>query len=65
LIVLDANKVEAINEICTINGKTISLEQMAQITLIEQHKDCLDKAHIYYYSPVPFTTVFYIWQVLQ
>ena len=54
MIALDADKIEAIKEICTRNGKTISLEQMAQITLVEQHKDCLDKAHIYYYSPIAF-----------
>ena len=35
LIALDADKIEAIKEICTRNGKTISLEQMAQITLVE------------------------------
>ena len=54
LVALDADKIEAIKEICIRNGKTTSLQEMAQITLVEQHKDCLDKAHIYYYSPIAF-----------
>ena len=54
LTALDADKIEAINEICTRDEKTISLQEMAQRTLVEQHKDCLDKAHIYFYSPIPF-----------
>jgi putative DNA primase/helicase len=54
LTIIDADKIDAINEICTRNGNTISLQEMAQKTLIEQHKDCLDKAHIYVYSPIPF-----------
>jgi P4 family phage/plasmid primase-like protien len=52
--VLDADKIEAIKEICTRNGKTISLQDMAQKTLVEQHKDCLDRAHICFYSPILF-----------
>jgi putative DNA primase/helicase len=40
--------------LCTINGKTTSLEHMASKFLIEQHKDDLDKAHICFYSPIPF-----------
>lgn len=55
LIAIDADKKEAITEICTRNGKTTSLPEMAQKTLVEQHKDCLeDRAHIYFYSPIPF-----------
>lgn len=54
LVVLDADKIEAIKEICTRNGKTISLQEMARKTLVEQHKDCLDRAHICFYSPIPF-----------
>jgi hypothetical protein len=54
LICLDADKREAIDEICTRNGKTISLQKLAQKLLVEQHKDNPDKAHIYFYSPIPF-----------
>jgi hypothetical protein len=54
LTIIDADKIDAINEVCNRNGKTISLQEMAQKTLIEQHKDCLDKAHLYVYSPIPF-----------
>src|SRR5690242_18557448 len=49
LVVLDAVKIEAIKEICTRNGRTISLQEIAQITLVEQDKDCLDRAHICFY----------------
>lgn len=45
LIFLDADKVEAITELCTRNGKNISLEEMAKKFLVEQHKDNLQKAH--------------------
>jgi hypothetical protein len=54
LIFLDADKVEAITELCTRNGKNISLEEMAKKFLVEQHKDNLQKAHLYLYSPIPF-----------
>jgi hypothetical protein len=54
LISLDADKREAIDAICTRNGKTISLQELAQKFLVEQHKDDPDKAHIYFYSPTPF-----------
>jgi hypothetical protein len=54
LIALDADKIEAITEICTRNGSTISLEEMARLTLVEQHADCFDRAHFYYYSPILF-----------
>jgi hypothetical protein len=54
LIALDADKKEAITEICTRNGKTTSLQEMAQRTLVEQHAGCPDRAHFYFYSPIPF-----------
>jgi P4 family phage/plasmid primase-like protien len=54
LICLDADNRKAIYEICTRNGKTIPLQEMAQKFLVEQHKDNPDKAHIYFYSPIPF-----------
>jgi hypothetical protein len=51
---IDADKLEAITEISNRNGKTISLNEMSQKFLIEQHKDNPDKAHIYFYSPISF-----------
>jgi hypothetical protein len=53
-IFIDMDKKQAIKEICSRNGAAITLEQMAQKTLVEQHKDNLEKAHMYFYSPVPF-----------
>jgi hypothetical protein len=51
---IDADKEKAITEICTINGKTISLQEMSEQFIVEQHRDSPDKAHIYFYSPLPF-----------
>jgi len=53
-IFIDMDKKQAIKEICSRNCAAITLEQMAQKTLVEQHKDNLEKAHMYLYSPVPF-----------
>jgi hypothetical protein len=54
LIFIDADKRTAIEEFCTRNGKTVSLRDVSQRFLIEQHGDSPDKAHIYFYSPIPF-----------
>ena len=55
LIVIDLDKLTAIQEVCTNgNGKSISLQEMSQKFIVEQHKDDLDKAHVYFYSPRPF-----------
>jgi P4 family phage/plasmid primase-like protien len=54
LVKIDADTKKAIEELCTRNGKTTSLEHMSSKTLIEQHKDDPDRAHIYFYSPIPF-----------
>ena len=51
---IDADNKKAIEEICTYNGKKTSLEQLAKWTLVEQHSDAPDKAHIYIYSRKPF-----------
>lgn len=54
LIFIDADKRTAIEEFCTRNGKKVSLRDVSQRFLIEQHGDSPDKAHIYFYSPIPF-----------
>jgi Bifunctional DNA primase/polymerase, N-terminal len=51
---IDADKQKAIEELCTSNEKIISLQEMAQKFLVEQHADNPEKAHIYFYSPIPF-----------
>jgi hypothetical protein len=51
---LDADKQKSIDELCSRNGKTTTLQEMAQEFIVEQHNDNLQKAHIYFYSPIPF-----------
>jgi hypothetical protein len=51
---LDADKQKAIDELCSRNGKATTLQEMSQKFIVEQHKDNLQKAHIYFYSPMPF-----------
>jgi hypothetical protein len=51
---IDADKQNAMEELCTKNEKRITLHEMAQKFLVEQHKDSPEKAHIYMYSPIPF-----------
>ena len=41
-------------EICTYKGKTVSLQQFASWTLVEQHKDNPNRGHIYILSTKPF-----------
>jgi hypothetical protein len=54
LIGIDCDNQKSIEEICTKNGKTITLEELANWTIVEQHKDNLNKAHIYILSTKPF-----------
>ena len=51
---IDCDNKKAIEEICTKDGNTISLEELAKWTMVEQHKDNPDKAHIYIMSTRPF-----------
>jgi hypothetical protein len=50
---LDLDKQVALEEICKINGKA-TLDEVAAKYLVEQHRDNTTKAHIAFYSPVPF-----------
>ena len=54
LICIDVDKRKAIEELCTRNKKTISIQKLGQKFLVEQHRDNPDKAHIYFYSPISF-----------
>jgi P4 family phage/plasmid primase-like protien len=52
--IVDLDKANGIEELCTTSGETISLDILAQKFLVEQHKDNLEKAHVYFYSPIAF-----------
>jgi hypothetical protein len=54
LIFIDCDNKKAIQEICTLNGKTVTLQDIAQKFIIEQHRDDLNKCHIFFYSEIPF-----------
>jgi hypothetical protein len=54
LIGIDCDNAKAIEEICSRDDNTISLSQLAQWTLVEQHSDDLTKAHVLLYSHKPF-----------
>jgi hypothetical protein len=54
LTFVDIDKSIAIEEFCTRDGKTIFLQELSEKFLVEQHKDNLEKAHVYFYSPIPF-----------
>jgi hypothetical protein len=54
LIGIDLDNQKAIKELCSREGKTISLSQLAQWTLAEQHTDNPTKAHVFLYSHKPF-----------
>jgi Bifunctional DNA primase/polymerase, N-terminal len=51
---IDADNLKAIEEICSYNGKTLTVEELAQSTLLEQHPDNRAKLHLYVYSRHPF-----------
>jgi D5 N terminal like len=40
--------------LCSRNGLTVSLQDIAEKFTVEQHKDNLERAHFYFYSPIPF-----------
>jgi hypothetical protein len=52
--IIDLDRAIAIKELCTRIGKTISLDIIGQKFLVEQHKDNLEKAHVCFYSQIPF-----------
>ena len=51
---IDCDNKKAIEKICTKDDKAIPLEELAKWTIVEQHKDNPDKAHIYLMSTKPF-----------
>ena len=54
LIGIDIDKELGIKEFCTRNGKTMTLQEFGNKTVVEQHKDDLTKAHVYFISPLQF-----------
>ncbi len=56
LNLIDADNRLALQEICSRDRKTISIEELANWTLVEQHKDDIDRGHIYILSTKPFPT---------
>lgn len=54
LIGIDLDNEKAITEICNRNGSIISLSQLSQWTLVEQHLDDPSKCHILLYARKPF-----------
>jgi P4 family phage/plasmid primase-like protien len=51
LVGVDIDKQKGIDEFCTRNGKTISLQDFAAHTLVEQHDDSPDRCHIFFLIP--------------
>jgi Bifunctional DNA primase/polymerase, N-terminal len=47
---IDADNQKAIDELCTRNGKTISIQELAGWTYVEQHDDRKDRMHLLVYS---------------
>ena len=51
---IDLDNLKAIEEVCKYDGKAISIKELSQWTLVEQHSDDTNRAHIYIYSYKPF-----------
>lgn len=51
---IDVDNLVAVNEVCYYKGKQISVQQLADWTVVEQHKDAPDKMHVIVYSTRPF-----------
>ncbi len=53
LVFVDLDNQKAIEEICSCFGAK-DLEELSEHVIVEQHKDNLSKAHLYFYSEYPF-----------
>jgi P4 family phage/plasmid primase-like protien len=53
---IDVDNLIAVNEVCNYNRKQISVQHLADWTMVEQHKDAPDKMHVIIYSTRPFLT---------
>ena len=54
LIGIDIDREKGLREFLTKNNIHTELQKFAEKTIVEQHKDELTKAHIYFYTPIPF-----------
>jgi hypothetical protein len=54
LIGIDLDSKSSIEKFCSRNGKITTLKEMSEKTVVEQHKDDLTRAHIYFISLIPF-----------
>ena len=54
LIGIDIDREKGLREFLTISNRQTELQKFAEKTIVEQHKDELHRAHIYFYSPIPF-----------
>jgi P4 family phage/plasmid primase-like protien len=54
LIGIDIDRKKGLSEFLTKNNRQTDLHKFAEKTIVEQHKDELHRAHIYFYSPLPF-----------
>jgi hypothetical protein len=53
-VAIDLDSKKAIDEFCSIFGNDISLKELSEKFIVEQHKDNLDRAHLSLISPIPF-----------
>jgi putative DNA primase/helicase len=53
-IIIDLDSSKAIQEFCTRKEKTTSLHEIALKFIVEQHMDDNNRAHVCFYSPIPF-----------
>jgi len=51
---IDVDNQLAVQELCAYKGKTISVEDLAKWTLVEQHADDRTRLHLYIFSTKPF-----------
>jgi hypothetical protein len=54
LVALDFDKKEGFEEFCKFKDMNMTRELWAERTILEGHSDNLDKAHMYFLSPIPF-----------
>jgi hypothetical protein len=54
LVVLDFDRKQGFEEFCKFGTMNMTRELWAERTILEQHSDNLDKAHMYFLSPIPF-----------
>ncbi len=53
---IDLDNLKAVEEFCTRNGKIVPLRDISEKFIVEQHLDNLNKAHVFFYSKIPFAS---------